>query len=147
MSLESGCFLYRSRTALNARSSDFQAILIAARRRNQELGLTGYLHYEDGHFYQWLEGPAEALAQVAALVEADPRHTHIEYLWRGTQAWRQFAGWDMGYGSSAPGTLFDWVAEREVHVSDRAEFARAVLGFMLEMSGYGAATKAATSEG
>ena len=70
MSLESGCFLYRSRTALNARSSDFQAILIAARRRNQELGLTGYLHYEDGHFYQWLEGPAEALAQVAALVEA-----------------------------------------------------------------------------
>lgn len=128
-------FLYRSRTALDARSGECRAILQAARDRNAQYGLGGYLHHEDGRFYQWLEGPAEALQQVGALIESDPRHSDIDYLWRGTQDQRQFAGWRMGFGSSEPGTLFDWIAETGVRVGDGARFARGVLEFMRATAG------------
>lgn len=128
-------FLYRSRTTLDARSGQCRAILQAARARNAEYGLTGYLHHEDGRFYQWLEGPAEALQQVGALIEADPRHEGVEYLWRGERPERQFAGWRMGFGSSEPGTLFDWIAENGVQVGDAGRFARGLLDFMRETAG------------
>ena len=133
--METQFFLYRSRTAFDARSAECRAILQAARSRNVQYGLTGYLHHEDGRFYQWLEGPAAGLSEVGALIEADPRHVGLEYLWRGTQDERQFAGWRMGFGSSEPGALFDWVAEHGVRVGDNARFARGLLDFMLETAG------------
>lgn len=134
--METSCFLYRSQTALDARSPEIQMILIAARSRNADMGLSGYLHYEDGHFYQWLEGPEDALAQVGALIESDPLHEDLTYLWRGTQEQRQFSGWEMGFGSSASGTLFEWVADRDIHVGDRLSFGRGLLAFMLSVLGY-----------
>lgn len=133
--MQTGFFLYRSKTALHARSAACDAILTAARGRNAALDLTGYLHCEDGHFYQWLEGPPQPLTEVGALIEGDPRHFGIEYLWRGTQPERRFSGWAMGFGAAAPGTLFDWVAERGVHVGNRGDFARGVLDFMQSASG------------
>lgn len=129
-SLETAFFLYRSRTALDARSGECRSILRVARARNAGNGLTGYLHHEDGRFYQWLEGPAEALQHTGALIERDPRHQDLDYLWRGTQPQRQFDGWDMGFGAAKPGSLFDWVAENGVRVGDAVDFARGVLGFM-----------------
>jgi hypothetical protein len=106
--------------------------LQALRNRNAEYGLTGYLHYEDGQFYQWLEGPGEALKQIAALIEADPCHSCLEYLWRGEQAERQFAGWRAGFVGPGQALLFDWIAENGVQVGDGPSFARGLLGFMRE---------------
>lgn len=133
--METAFFLYRSRTALDPRSGECRAILQAARTRNAHYGLTGYLHHEDGRFYQWLEGPAQALAEVGALIEADSRHDGLHYLWRGTHAERQFAAWRMGFGSSEPGALFDWIAENGVQVGDSGQFARGLLNFMRETAG------------
>ncbi|UXU74610.1 MULTISPECIES: BLUF domain-containing protein [unclassified Paracoccus (in: a-proteobacteria)] len=129
--MECAFLLYKSRTGVQPRSAECSDILASARRRNEELHLSGYLHLEDGQFYQWLEGPEAALNQVAALIEADPRHYDMTYLWRGTQPQRMFGDWHMGFGSADPGTLFDWVVRSGVTVGDVAGFARGLLGFML----------------
>lgn len=94
------------------------------------MDLTGHLHLEDGLFYQWLEGPPEALEGVRRKIARDIRHHSMETLWKGEQSERQFGNWHMGFGISDPGTLFNWVAQRGVSVSDMAEFSRGVLAFM-----------------
>lgn len=98
--------------------------------RNSGLDLTGYLHLEDGLFYQWLEGPKAALDQMRDRIARDIRHRDMETLWSGEQVERQFGEWQMGFGLSDPGTLFAWVAQNGVSVSDPAEFARGVLRFL-----------------
>lgn len=129
--METGCFLYRSTSSLRAGDRGMGAILGEARERNRRLDLTGYLHYEDGSFYQWLEGPPGPLAEVATLIERDPRHRDLRYLLRGTQRGRRFQGWHMGFGVSDPGTLFQWISDSGVSPQDEAGFARAVLDFLL----------------
>ena len=128
--MQTGCFLYRSTSQLAGGERDLRAILTEARQRNLRLDLTGFLHLEDGHFYQWLEGPPGPLAEVAAMIERDPRHRDMRYLWRGTQPMRQFADWRMGFGASDPGTLFQWIADQGVSPLDEAGFARSVLAFL-----------------
>ncbi|MRX50733.1 hypothetical protein GI374_09800 [Paracoccus sp. S-4012] len=128
--METGCFLYRSTARLGS-DRDLRAILAEARDRNTRLDLTGYLHCEDGSFYQWLEGPPEPLAEVATMIERDRRHQDMRYLLRGTQAVRQFKDWRMGFGVSDPGTLFEWIAERGISRLDEARLARSILGFLL----------------
>ena len=129
--METAFFLYRSRTELTAKSGQCTDILNEARARNLDLDLTGYLHLEDGRFYQWLEGPSEPLALVRDMILRDPRHRNVEFLWQGGQPERLFDGWRMGFGTSHAGTLFDWVAERGVKVSDLQDFARGLRDFML----------------
>ena len=41
----------------------------------------------------------------------------------------------MGFGSSEPGALFDWIAENGVQVGDSGQFARGLLNFMRETAG------------
>lgn len=112
------------------RSSACAAILVESKIRNKALDLTGYLHFEDGLFYQWLEGPQPALDHVRTKIACDIRHRDMETLWSGTQKERQFGAWQMGFGLSDPGTLFAWVAQNGVSVSDPVGFARGVLGFL-----------------
>lgn len=124
------CFLYRSTCTASEPKLACRAILAEARQRNLLLDLTGYLHFEDGVFYQWLEGPAASLAQVEALIRRDPRHRDMHFLFRGTQDSRKFADWQMGFAVSDPGTLFEWVANKGVSPMDRARFASGILEFM-----------------
>lgn len=60
--------LYRSTGRIEQFGDDCTNILRVARLRNADLGLTGFLHAEDGVFVQWLEGPAKALNHVAELI-------------------------------------------------------------------------------
>lgn len=122
--------LYRSLTDLDPRSSGCAAILSEARARNRALSLTGRLHLEDGRFYQWLEGPAEAVDLVRAKIARDSRHREMAVLQTGLQSERQFQGWEMGFGVSDPGTLFGWIADQGISVSDSADFARGVSAFL-----------------
>ncbi|WP_155094851.1 BLUF domain-containing protein [Paracoccus aestuariivivens] len=128
--METAFFLYRSRTELTARSTQCADILHEARTRNLELGLTGYLHLEDGRFYQWLEGPALPLDDVGQMIVRDQRHRDVEFLWRGNQTERRFPNWQMGFGTSSAGTLFDYVADQGIQVSDLKLFATGLLQFM-----------------
>lgn len=128
--MPSSFLLYRSRTDLGPRSRGCADIISGSRLRNPGLDLTGYLHLEDGLFYQWLEGPKAAVDQMRGRIASDSRHRDMETLWSGEQSERKFGAWQMGFGLSDPGTLFSWVAQNGVSVSDPVEFANGVLRFM-----------------
>lgn len=46
--------------------------------RNRSENLTGVMLYDDGHFFQWLEGPEAGLAHVWESVQRDRRHHNIQ---------------------------------------------------------------------
>ncbi|MDO5622082.1 MAG: BLUF domain-containing protein [Paracoccus sp. (in: a-proteobacteria)] len=122
--------LYRSETDLKPGAVEVDNIIYVARRDNQHGGLTGYLHLEDGCFYQWLEGPGDALTALMGRICADQRHRNVKVLWQGQALSRQFPDWSMGFGIADPDTLFDWVSQRGVAGVDSAGFAREILAFM-----------------
>lgn len=93
--------VYRSRAVAPLRSHDLQRLLKTAQSRNQREAITGVVLYDDSHFFQWLEGPADGVARVMDSILGDSRHTDLEILTRRTAATRRFKGWDMKL--AAPG--------------------------------------------
>jgi hypothetical protein len=57
--------------------SEMERIREAAVRHNVPVGVHTALLYQSGWFLQWKEGPGDALLQLMARVEADPRHTAL----------------------------------------------------------------------
>ncbi|HPG61373.1 MAG TPA: BLUF domain-containing protein [Casimicrobium sp.] len=91
--------IYASHLVAPLAKTDAQQILSASLRRNNGLGVTGYLCVSATHALQCLEGPRDAVNTVYNLVAADPRHTNVTLL-RYVEAWRRlFPVWDMGFTS------------------------------------------------
>jgi Sensors of blue-light using FAD len=86
---------YRSRAVAPMLTSDLDAMTQAAQARNRKEGLTGMMIYDDGRFFQWLEGPAAGLERVWQSVSQDPRHTNIEVLGQQAARTRLFGDWAM----------------------------------------------------
>lgn len=122
--------LYRSETTMQPDSDEARQLLATARHVYAELDLSGFLHHEDGFFFQWLEGPTEPLELIAGRLERDPRHFNLAYLWRGTQDDRQFDGWSMGYSTRMDSSIFNWLAEHPVAQRERRAYAATVLSFL-----------------
>jgi hypothetical protein len=72
-------------------------LLVRARRRNRDAGVTGVLLYADGNFMQLLEGPAPAVEFVYGIIDQDPLHRGLIELRRERVASRAFARWSMGF--------------------------------------------------
>ena len=126
--------LYRSETSILPGSAAAEHLLGRARERNRQLGLTGFLHHEEGFFFQWLEGPAANLAAVQKIIESDPRHEAVTYLHRGTEAVPQFPDWRMGYSQHEDDSLLEWLAREPVAQIKREAYARSILMFLKERS-------------
>lgn len=88
--------IYCSQAAPDLSDGDLQAILVTARRRNAELGVTGYLLYDDGCFIQALEGESETVRRLADEIAMDPRHTDFDILAIDPIDEREFGDWAMG---------------------------------------------------
>jgi hypothetical protein len=76
---------------------DLQALLVQARQKNAELGLTGMLLYKDGNFMQVLEGEKEAVSKLVDTIERDPRRKGVLVFLRGPSEERLFPDWTMGF--------------------------------------------------
>ena len=122
--------LYRSESDMVPGSDAARDLMATAVRVNTKLGLTGFLHHEDGFFFQWLEGAHDALELIRTRLERDARHSNLTYLWRGTQDIRHFDGWAMGYSTQESGSILAWLAEHSVGVREKLAYSASVLSFL-----------------
>lgn len=127
-------FLYRSNARPNLTSEDLRSIVAEARQRNGACGVTGCLHFEDGLFFQWLEGPRMALDRIIALIRDDPRHEDITDLSYGPLSGRRFADWSMRSTDRDRASLLDWFASNQVSTIDRGAYAGSISAFLVAIS-------------
>ena len=86
---------YVSRFEKPHSEADIEAIGVQSRANNERLGLTGFLMASGGLFYQVLEGPAEAIDEVYAKIQADGRHTDLLMLSSEDGVQRLYPDWSM----------------------------------------------------
>lgn len=89
--------IYSSATAQPLSNEELEEILERSRTNNAVAGLTGMLLYDDGAFFQVLEGDSEAVEALYEKIEQDPRHTRVKKLIAEPIAERDFGEWTMGY--------------------------------------------------
>ncbi len=83
-------------------------ILLSARRRNREAGITGALICRADMFLQMLEGPRLAVGATFGRIIRDDRHQEVSLLWAGDAPFRSFPDWDMLEDPARP-----WMWTRE----------------------------------
>lgn len=72
-----------------------------ARERNGELGVTGYLYFESGRFFQYIEGEAAVVEALMERIDEDDRHLVLGRLQQEVRDGRRFPKWSMGLVQSA----------------------------------------------
>ena len=95
--------LYISKAHTQPLSADDALILLQARNRNAQNGITGYLHREGGYFVQYVEGPPEKMKALKFALSRDNRHSDMKILDAGTIPKRRFRGWDMAFSMKEMG--------------------------------------------
>jgi len=111
---------YRSRAVKPFSEEQLHDLMVDAQVNNRKSGLTGLLIYDEGKFFQWIEGHPDSLTGVWDAIQHDRRHTDIELIGQQPVPLRFFGDWDMRLavrGSSrvdefedkspAPATLID----------------------------------------
>lgn len=88
---------YQSRASYPMSDANLEDLLFDARRTNQQHGLSGALLYNDGDFFQFIEGPRKALREVYARICRSSQHYGVRELMHATAHRRFFDGWDMGF--------------------------------------------------
>ncbi len=77
--------------------SDLERLLIDARAHNARTGITGTLLYNDGNFFQYLEGPEAAIDTALERIKASRSHHGLIQLLRRPVPVRHFEAWQMGF--------------------------------------------------
>ncbi|MGC6398982.1 BLUF domain-containing protein [Sphingomonas sp. FW199] len=90
-----GCITYRSVAATRPSTTELDRLVSRARARNRSVGVTGMLLFDNGRFFQTLEGPPEGLQTIWASVKQDRRHNQIEVLSEHLTRKRLFSDWDL----------------------------------------------------
>jgi hypothetical protein len=84
---------------------ELKELLARSRAKNHALGLTGMLLYKDGNFLQLLEGEADAVRALYAVIAQDPRHRDCTIIAEEPVSGRQFREWSMGFRNLSDPTL------------------------------------------
>lgn len=91
--------------------AEVEAIVAHSSRRNAERELTGCLHFENGTFFQWLEGPWRQVYRLLEVLQEDERHWQLTVLDQGVLNQRLFGSWHMRMSDPAAASLFDWLSD------------------------------------
>lgn len=86
-------------------NEELEALLSRSRTINSAVGVSGVLLYHDGSFFQYLEGPHDAVNMVYSRVMASRLHHGIEELLREPVAQLEFSDWYMGFAQTPRTTL------------------------------------------
>ena len=86
---------------------DIVELLDKAKENNSKLDVTGMLLYEDGSFFQVLEGEYEAVSKLFKKIALDKRHEKIIKIIQEPIEERLFGDWTMGYSGISKNDLKD----------------------------------------
>ncbi|MFD0725349.1 BLUF domain-containing protein [Lysobacter brunescens] len=78
-------------------TDELHAMLIRARDFNREVGVSGVLFHHAGRFFQYFEGPEDAVARVHDRILRSPMHHSIRILMDAPIEERAFSDWYMGF--------------------------------------------------
>jgi blue light- and temperature-responsive anti-repressor len=92
--------IYTSAATQYFESNTLLSLLEKARAKNASLGVTGMLLFENGSFFQILEGPESAVDGIYKTIAEDNRHDKVVTIIREPIAKRAFAEWTMGLGGA-----------------------------------------------
>ena len=88
--------VYCSQVSAGVQNDDVDAIVATSQRCNPALGITGILVLGSGIFFQWIEGPKDAVLGLIKRIEADTRHEMMVILSTDEDIReRIFPTWDM----------------------------------------------------
>ena len=87
--------LYVSR-AVGAVANDTDSILVASRKNNPGIGITGILCHGGNLYLQAIEGGRNAVNNLFCKIMRDPRHCDVVLLDYEEITERRFSGWTMG---------------------------------------------------
>jgi hypothetical protein len=89
--------IYRSKALVDPGSEACRNIVAVSQINNTSLGLTGFLHAEEGLFIQYLEGAPKPLWALYERLHLDHRHADLILLGRGNLDKPRFEDWRMGF--------------------------------------------------
>ena len=89
--------IYASAATRHFETAELTALLEAARRHNDGVGLTGMLLYTEGSFFQVLEGVPDVVNALYTRIELDKRHMQVTKIVAEAIPNRSFAHWTMGF--------------------------------------------------
>lgn len=89
--------IYSSAGTRPFQDEELVELLIRSRSKNARLGITGMLLYDNGSFFQILEGYPEAVDKLYQTIAQDERHTKAVVIIREPIPKRSFGEWTMGY--------------------------------------------------
>lgn len=88
--------IYASAASHPFSMEEIEELLEKSRRNNAVVNVTGMLLYEDGSFFQVLEGEAQSVEKIYRKVCADERHQRVSKLIYEPIEERHFGDWSMG---------------------------------------------------
>lgn len=87
--------VYVSQTRVGFDEAELIALAQLAAAKNAHFGISGYLYFERERFVQYIEGPADALAQLMKNIAADDRHQVLRTVQQALPGARRFPDWHM----------------------------------------------------
>ncbi|WOD39771.1 diguanylate phosphodiesterase [Nodosilinea sp. E11] len=91
--------IYSSAATRPFQDDELVELLANSRAKNAQLGITGMLLYDNGSFFQVLEGAPEAVDQLYQTIAQDERHTKAVVIIREPIPKRSFGEWTMGFST------------------------------------------------
>ncbi len=89
--------IYASASTVSFTKDEITELLAIAQRNNGALGVTGMLLYEDGSFFQVLEGEKDNVSALFKKIALDKRHSKVIKIIQEPIQERAFSNWTMGY--------------------------------------------------
>lgn len=89
--------IYTSAGTMEFNKEQIVSLLEAARKNNSTLNVTGMLLYDDGAFFQVLEGDREVVEKLFEKISKDKRHDRVTKIIVEAIEERDFSEWTMGY--------------------------------------------------
>ena len=89
------CIVHTSRMVRPWGADELEILALAAKSKNQKMGITGRLLVLQDSFVHALEGPPQAVSSTLYLISQDPRHTDIQALVDTPVKDRKFSDWTL----------------------------------------------------